>query len=208
MKRIGFIVAVLILFPLAVAASDGREECPDCTYPDCTYPDCTYPDCTYPDCTYPDCPSEQVDIAGVPGDVYEALVHMRILSKKANLSDREKEQLRKYRATAKGVIVVEVSSKGCYPCRKLLEALQSPYGNNPSVVSQWQKKGVRFYQLDWQADGYSEKAQSLSEMLKIESVPALVFFSNGREVMRLKGYDSLKQEQTMQDIMKYTNQYL
>ena len=86
------------------------------------------------------------------------------------MTDEEFEEI----IATKPVCVVDFSASWCGPCRMMAPILED--------VSDKYKGKYFFYQID------VDSAEDLAQKYKIEAVPTVVVFANGKEVDRTSGY--------------------
>lgn len=129
----------------------------------------------------------------LPQRMYDALLHT------AQSAQTEADQ-----AALRGVLVVEVGFASCVPCRMLLAALQDSSAG-PSVLDQWQARGVGFYQLDWLKD--KKQAVNVSSYWGIQSAPVLLVFKNGQQIARLNGWKKADEEANVARLLQLTQSH-
>lgn len=134
----------------------------------------------------------------IPQPLYQALLNYPELKQQQReraatgeaLGADESRILLDYEQTLKGLIVVEAGYPSCAPCNRLLTRLEKADGPDSSLLEQWRAAGVRFYQLDWLKDRQTRDGKNISALWKINAVPVLLFFKDGKEVARLNGFPS------------------
>ncbi len=145
----------------------------------------------------------------IPADVYEALLELPALqtlqSQGQALSRTQEAQLASYKQTLKGLHIIEIGYYGCPPCGALLKALEEVDQSGLSLIDQWKKKGIAFYQLEYFSD--IDKKDSLSKKWNVQSCPTLIFIKDGEIVSRLKGFDSKKATEKVRQIKQLAIQY-
>lgn len=75
--------------------------------------------------------------------------------------------------------VLDFYATWCGPCRMMKPVLED--------VSDKYKGKIRFYQID------IDSAEELADKYKIEAVPTMLVFENGKEVGRTSGYQELEE---------------
>ena len=147
----------------------------------------------------------------MPAQVYDAffglpalLAQQETLQKRGfDLAEEEQQLLAEYKQTLKGPIMVEVGFASCTPCRVLFNGLTSTEGSSPSMLTQWQNKGGRFYQLDWVEDAYKKSDKKLSALWEVQAAPVLLFFKDGVLVARLNGINGQNPSASLAQIKSY-----
>lgn len=173
-------------------------------------------------CTLPLCAQQSsYDQRRLPAAYAEALLEIPSLEQAQNqakaggyeLAAADQERLERALHAVKGLTVVEIGYPSCSPCKALLAALEEPDGSGVSLLSRWQNSGISFYQMHWlRARRATAGAERLERQVLelwggVESSPVLLFIKDGKEVARLKGFDSSRTQEQLAAIKNTAAQF-
>ncbi|MBR2921967.1 MAG: hypothetical protein IKL48_04800 [Elusimicrobiaceae bacterium] len=118
----------------------------------------------------------------IPSDVVEAFFIMNNHPTNSDMTLLQAEE------KLKGTIVVQISMDRCTTCIKMKQAM-----DRANIVNLWSEKGVRFYQIDadeeYPAKHVNDFYGWIKENTKIETVPLIMIFKNGKFAGMRNGYE-------------------
>ncbi len=137
----------------------------------------------------------------VPSEVQEAILVKYKAAPHSNMTAQQAEQL------LAGTLVIEAGFRGCGACENMFDAMKEG-----GVLSKWEKKGIRFYQIDilnkrfapLQKLMYNFVVKAVKGDLNRTGVPWLFIFKDGKITVIQSGFDNTKRNKFVENLEKAT----
>ena len=100
--------------------------------------------------------------------------------------------------TVSGLVIVKFSFENCAPCKNL-DQIFAQY----DMATYINARKVRFYEVNFMQE--RKLSPNLCTLWKINAVPQLLFFYNGKKVGQLNGFPMKRAEQTQQEYEQKLN---